>query len=336
MALLWMDGFDNYDSTGDISTKLSRSYTVNNSNTITATTGRYTGKAVAFAPGKDGVSRIFKTITPTSGTTYLICGFNIKIFSDHRQTYINSGWNGMTNGISIDGITLRCGPNVVTTLSYNTWYHMEIRIPLATSGGNKYELYLDGVTVFSNSSLSFAFSSGLYFGANFSYYNVSSYSAFDDLYILDDTGSTNNSKLTTSTYVPRIETLVPTSTVANDFSLTNVAAAHEAADNIPVNTAQYISSTTVGHKARFGVGDLTNINNIKAVQFSGLCSNTTPANNDWKFLMNNTEVGTTKTVTDILSNSTPITKQVFETNPITSAAWTTSDVNSIEAGIINK
>jgi hypothetical protein len=220
MALLWMDGFDHYGTIGggDISTRLAKSYTVSNSNIIAPMNGRYGQTGVAFAPGKNGVSRIFKSITPNVGTTHLIVGFNIMIFSDHRETYINSGWNGTTNGISIMATTLRCGPNVVTTLSYDTWYHMEIRIPLTTSGSNKYELYLNGATVFSSSSLSFAFSSGLYFGANFSYYNDGYYSVFDDLYIMDNTGSTNNARIGTELYIPRIETTFPIDDTTNNFT----------------------------------------------------------------------------------------------------------------------
>ena len=336
MALLWMDGFDTYNTTGDISTSLARSYTVSNSNSIAAVTGRYARTGVQFSPAKNGYSRLFKSITPTVGATHLFVGFNIKIIPGNMNTYINSDW-GQATGVWIDSSTLKCGPNTVTGLNYNTWYHIEIRIPLtATSGSNKYELYLDGATVFSSSSLNFSFSSGLYFGAQFQWNYTSPYSVFDDFYVLDNTGSTNNARLSTLSYVPRIETLFPTSTTASDFTLTGAATAHEALDNVPVNTGQYISSTTAGHKARFGVGDLTNINNIKAVQFNSLASNTTNANNDWKFLMDNTEIGTTKTVTEVLTNSTPISSQIFETNPITSAAWTASNINSIEMGIVNK
>lgn len=336
MALLWMDGFDTYNTTGDISTSLARSYTVSNSNSIAAVTGRYARTGVQFTPGKDGYSRLFKSITPTAGATHLFVGFNIKIISGNMHTYINSDW-GIQTAVWIYVNILYCGNNSIATLSYNTWYHIEIRIPLtATSGSNKYELYLDGALVFSSSSLNFSFSSGLYFGAQFQWNNQGPYSVFDDLYILDNTGSTNNARLSTLSYVPRIETLFPTSTTASDFTLTGAATAHEALDNVPVNTGQYISSTTTNHKARFGVGDLTNINSIKAVQFNGLASNTTNANNDWKFLMNDTEVGTTSTVTDVLTNSTPISRKIFETNPITSAAWTSGNINSIEAGIINK
>jgi hypothetical protein len=210
--------------------------------------------------------------------------------------------------------------------------------PITASAGNPARMYLDGVLVGSSThtQASIGWNGTLRIGHPISNGGQNGIVHIDDFYVLDDTGSTNNARLSSSTYIPRIETLVPTSTVANDFSLTGVAAAHEALDNIPLNTSHYIASTTTGHKARFNVGDLTNINNIKGVQFTGVCSNSTAANNDWKFLMSNTEVGTTKTVTDILANSTPITQEIFETNPITASVWTVSDVNSIETGIINK
>lgn len=227
MALLWMDGFDHYGTaiSGDASTRLAKAYTVSNSNSILCSTGRYSqGNAAYMACGKYGTTRIHKSITPTVGTTHLICGFNIymgQVYSTNIQ--INSGWNAKINGIFIDylawpNFALYCGPNNVATLSPNTWYHMEIRIPITTSGSNKYELYLNGTTVFSSSSLSFAWANGLFFG-NVDHNNNSGYVfALDDLYVMDDTGTTNNARIGTELYIPRIETTYPVDDVTNNFT----------------------------------------------------------------------------------------------------------------------
>jgi hypothetical protein len=223
MALLWMDGFDHYgtSNSGDASTRLAKVYTVSNSNIILCTTGRYTqgtgAGCIYMAANKYGTTRIYKPITPTSGTTHLICGFNIYLGTAQNTVYINSGWAGPTNGVSIQGNVLKCNNSTVATLSVNTWYHIEIRIPITTSGSNKYELYLNGTTVFSSSSLSFAWANGLYFGHvdnNTQGYTV----AFDDLYIMDDTGTTNNARIGTELYIPRIETTYPIDDVTNNFT----------------------------------------------------------------------------------------------------------------------
>jgi hypothetical protein len=226
MALLWMDGFDHYNNpTTDASVALAKVYTVNNSNSILCSTGRYSQSAVYMAPtNKNGVTRIYKAITPTVGTTHLIIGFNIYVYGG-TNVFINSGWNDDTNGISIRQghpspyALLKCGPNTVANLSYNTWYHIEARVPITTSGSNKYELYLNGATVFSSSSLSFAWANLLYIGCRDDFGHTGYHFALDDLYIMDNTGTTNNARIGTELYVPRIETQFPSSDVTNDFTL---------------------------------------------------------------------------------------------------------------------
>ena len=500
MALLWMDGFDHYSNSasGDVSAILAKAYTVSNSNIILCSTGRYEaiGKgAIYMAANKYGTTRIFKPITPTVGTTYLICGFNIYLTTSQNTVYINSGWNGQTNGITIAGNVLKCGPNTVTTLSLNTWYHIEIRIPITTSGSNKYELYLNGATVFSNSSLSFAWANGLYFGHVDN--NTQGYTfALDDLYIMDNTGSTNNARIGTELYIPRIETMYPVDDTTNDFTpsytpITSVTYGFEnllsnstpatilstvetacgfsnlfqqggadlntystffrsdssggvgdsrvlmlrcfnsttsisfdtiassfsfwyrdaqngatglgsvqsvfsitvngvqtfpaisgtiqqytvtldpnkinsiklmssgvnndfiAIDNFTVtytskNAAQglgkvpapsaYLQSTTNGNKIIGNISNLNTINDVKAVGFMPLASESVSATtSSYKLIANNggsdTEIGSTQSVTGTTTARGP---QFFDINPLTSAAWTASDVNAIKAGVINK
>jgi hypothetical protein len=356
MAIRFMDGFDQYHATtgNSIAVALTRNYTVVNDNYINTSTGRYTGMGMIMSWNKNR-TYIDKTGLSASGVARFIVGFNIKATS-LVGTAIGvfhicpSNATSFYNGLARKGLTFCRNGHVYynigdgaqwdggVLLTANTWSHWEMVLPVSPGTGNPTIIYKDGIQVYSSTNIdsNFAWNGTLRIGSSTFAQYPPEYYVIDDLYVLDDTGSTNNARLSTSTYVPRIETLVPTSTVANDYTLTGVAAAHEALDNIPLNTGQYITSSTTGHKVRVGVGDLTNINNIKGVQFAGVCSNTTAANNDWKFLMSNTEVGTTKTVTDILANSTPITQQIFETNPITASAWTVSDINSIEAGIINK
>jgi hypothetical protein len=253
MALLWMDGFDHYSNgiSGDASAILAKSYTVSNSNIILCSSGRYnSGSAIYMAANKYGTTRIFKPITPTVGTTHLICGFNFWLSTAQNTVYINSGWNGSTNGVTIAGNVLKCGNNTVTTLNTNQWYHMEIRIPITTSGSNKYELYLNGATVFSSSSLSFAWANGLYFG-HVDNNNTQGYTfGLDDLYILDDTGSTNNARIGTELYIPRIETRFPVDDVTNNFtpSYTPLATVNDGFESLASGTngatlASYLETT---------------------------------------------------------------------------------------------
>ena len=328
MAIRFMDGFDKYHSTNntDISVALARNYTsvvASDSNKIQA--GRFGGHALQINNYKNWGS-ISKAIS-ASGVSRFIIGFNLKFMSggiNDRALSLGPSNASVYGGGTSRGLTVRrdgvlaynTGVLNMTygTLTNNTWYHIEMIWPITTSVGNPVKLYVDGAEVASDttSAGNIAWNGTLLITSNLAY--STNASCIDDLYVLDDTGSTNNTRISSLSYIPRIETMYPTSTVANDFTITGGGTAHQTLDNVPVNTGQYISSTTTSHKARFEVGDLTNINNIKGVQFGAVCSNTTTANDDWKFLMNNTEVGTTKTVTDLLSNSTQFTEQIFETN----------------------
>jgi hypothetical protein len=225
MALLWMDGFDHYgtNNSGDASTRLAKVYTVSNSYSVLCDTGRYqtrTGAgAIYMACGKYGTTKITKAITPTLGTTHLICGFNIytgNVYGSYIR--IMSGGTVEANAVSILSNVLKCGPNTIQTLTGNTWYHMEIRIPITTSVSNKYELYLNGTTVFSSSSLSFAWTNILEIGTQDTNNNGGYHVALDDLYVMDDTGSTSNARIGTELYIPRIETTYPIDDVTNNFT----------------------------------------------------------------------------------------------------------------------
>jgi hypothetical protein len=216
MALLWMDGFDHYSNSGDISTRLTRaSYVVNNTNTIAAIDGRFGGKCIGLAPGKYGNTLLRKDLTPNVGTTHLFIGFNFIAGGDNRGFFIYSG--NSSTGVSIVGSTLRVNSTNITTLT--GWNHIEIRANVSSVGAsNKYEVYLNGTAVFSSTTVSFTWSNYIEFGAYFSYYSVSHYGYIDDLYVMDNTGTTNNTKLGTELYVPRIETQFPVDDVTNDFT----------------------------------------------------------------------------------------------------------------------
>lgn len=356
MVIRYMDGFDQYHPTtgNSIAVALTRNYTVVNDSYINSSTGRYTGMGMTMSWNKNR-TYIERAGLSSSGVARFIVGFSMKtsLLTGLAQGVFSicaSNATSLYDGLARKGLTFcRNGQVSYNTgdaaqwnggvlMVANTWSHWEMVLPISPGVGNPTIIYKDGIQVYSSTHAdsNFAWNGTLRIGSVPFSQQTPDYYTIDDLYILDDTGSTNNARLSTSTYVPRIETLIPTSTVANDFTLNGVASAHLAADNLPVNTGEYLSSTTVGHKSRFGVGDLTNINSIQGVQFSAVCSNSTAASNNWKFLLNNTEIGTTKTVTDILQSSTSHTQEVFELNPISGIGWTTSDINSAEIGVIHK
>lgn len=350
MAMRWMDGFDKYQTTNtDITSDISRIYTFSGDGSVSTKNGRYTGKSASIVSYGTGTF-ITKSIS-SSGVSKFIIGFNINADSQTTGDF-GSFWISPSNATGNGSYQANRGLTFCRNgrVFYNSgqtagqdlgliasgWIHIEMVIPMSPGIGNPTIIYKNGIEIYNSTDATSSFGWNDFLKIGYPPNGINGGYMIDDLYILDDTGTRNNSRVSTLTYVPRIETLVPTSTVANDFSLTGVASAHLAGDNIPHNSSQYVSSTTNDNKVRFGVGDLTNINNIKAVQINSLCANSDVTTDSYKLLMNNTEIGTTKTVTNALISTTPIDYELLETNPITSSAWTVSDVNSIEIGIINK
>lgn len=359
MAIRFMDGFDKYHSTNNINvaTHLARTYnSVVSDDFIKVQAGRYGGQALEFSSWKE-LARIEKSISSV-GVTYFVIGFNYKYvkmhIGDDKSAIIIKPSNATEYGAgTFKGITFRDGGVVVynsgtngnitsSALTNNTWYHIEVVCPITAGVNNPAILYINGVEIgrSTHSDASIGWNGTLqikdctYFKSNT---GIAPSQLIDDFYVLDNTGSTNNGRLSSASYIPRIETLLPNSTVANDFGMSDmVSEPYQAMDNVPVNTSHYAYSSVNGNKTRSGLSNLTNISSVKAVQFNGLCANSTAATDNWKFLANNTEVGTTKTVTNTITSSTAINAEIFEVNPVTSSNWTSTSVNSIEVGVIDK
>lgn len=359
MVMRFMDGFDKYHSTNNtnVVTYLARIYnSVVSDDFIKVQAGRYGGKALELSSYKE-LARIEKAIS-SSGVTYFVIGFNYKYVKVHigdgNPAIIIKPSNATEYGAgTFKGITFRDGGVVVynsgtngsitsSALTNNTWYHIEVVCPITASVSNPAILYIDGVEIgrSTHSDASIGWNGTLQI-KDCTYYKsnrqISPSQLIDDFYVLDNTGSTNNGPLSSPSYIPRIETLLPNSTVANDFSMSDIVSEpYQVMDNVPVNTSHYAFSSINGNKTRSGLSDLTNISSVKAVQFNGLCANSAAATDNWKFLANNTEVGTTKTVTATITSSTAINSEIFDTNPVTSSDWTATSVNSMEVGVIDK
>lgn len=346
MAIRWMDGFDYYGASGSINANLARTYTISESggtDNLTAATGRYTGKCVSSLVS--GTTNSMKVAISSSGVTSFIIGFNFKIPSINYdgEFYVGKGTYNSANGLRLvyDDLSFAWNIYLNNTLmgtqpNFTSWHHMELVIPITPSGGTPCRCILDGVEIgTTTSSWSWDGTLQIYMsnsmGCDF---------YFDDLYVMDNTGSTNNAPIASTLYVPRIEYLVPTSDITMDFSLTGGASGNAITSQIPFESADYLQSTTNGNKALMGLSDITNITNVNAVCATCFASESVSATTStFKFLMNNgtdTEVGSTMSVTGSLISTTPYSRQLFDVSPLTSSGWTVSEINSLKSGIINK
>jgi hypothetical protein len=232
MALLFMCGFDAYGPANS------------NSTTVAAllTAGEWTTNAVAVtivAPlSSAGYALSFATsnaslqLTKTLAASYgrLIGGFrfssNVAGFfgisftdggSAQASIVVNSGGTiSVRNGIFNSGTVLATSTASITA---NTTHYLEWDITFANTGS--FTVWLDGVAVIGGSSGvagtgdTTTTANSTANGIGFANSNTAT-GIIDDLYLFDNTGSTNNAPLLTS---PRIETQFPTGDGAVQFAV---------------------------------------------------------------------------------------------------------------------
>src|SRR6266446_8763471 len=234
MVSLLTDGFDKYGPTGTVSPAVT---TLLTQGEWTSTTGSAftivaplstTGNALNINASNQGY--IQKTLA--GNYSRLIGGFRF-------QTTLAS--NTYTVGIVLlDGANLQCSAGIDTSghptiragnlsasavgtsgssVSTNSIHHLGFDITFGTSAA--YQLWLDGVSVLGGTGTTRNGSSNNYANA-ISIGVVGAFATglitFDDFYLFDTSGSTNNAQLTTN---PRIETQYPTSD--NQTQWTNTA-----------------------------------------------------------------------------------------------------------------
>lgn len=325
MALLFMDGFDSVD--------LSSKWDYVDHATVATST--YTDTTTRFGVGRliYGNSAynldVYKNIT-ASAAAY--CG--VAAAPESYATVELRGDAGATLHISAKivkseaKVYLYRGTTVIDSAdiaSSASWNYLEVGGTIHDTSGTA-QVYINGVEV-----INFV-GDTRNGGTNLTFDRVwlkcDSNSAFDDFYVCNDVGSTNNTFLGDV----RVQTLVPNAAGANtDFTPTGGTNYANVAD-IPDDTGTYNTSSTVGHKDTYDFSDLvsgtgtvfgiqTNMHAKKADAGIGALKEIVVAG-----------ATTYDGNTTQLPTSTAWIGQIRETNPDTSAAWTVGDVNSLEAG----
>ena len=224
MALIAMDGFDKYGAANSNSTAVA----------ALLTAGEWTsagGSAVIVAPlsATGQALRITTTMTvaKTLGASYarLIGGVRFSsdltgtncgvLFSDAGTAQASVSINSTTGLISIrnGGITGTAIATSVVSVSANTTHYLEWDVTFGNSAA--FQVWLDGVSILSGSGDTTATANNTANGIALASASVV-FATFDDLYLFDATGTTNNASLLTS---PRIETQFPNADGAVQFAV---------------------------------------------------------------------------------------------------------------------
>lgn len=248
-------------------------------------------------------------------------------FDDTLRVQFNAN-----NGIDLrdwNGSLLAASTNNI--ISINTWYHVELKAVSDQSAG-EVELKVDGTTVATANTLNTdrngdgKWSSAILSPIGNLLHNV----IFDNLYICNDQGSTNNDFLGECF----VRTLAPTSDAGpNDGSPASGNDHYEMVNyRWESGTSNYITLNTDGDKEMFGFESLSDTANNFGLCLASLIKRSTanPIKINQVFKSGASE-------TSLNSVSVPPSNRfgvqhIIETNPDTSNLWTYSEINSGEFG----
>lgn len=223
----------------------------------------------------------------------------------------------------------------VAALSINTEYYIEWKITFANSiSADTCVVKINGVQVLNVASgqdtqaSANASANGFHLGG----FNQASTCIYDDLYLCDQSGSTNNDFLGDI----RVDTVFPTSDGNYTAFTPSTGSDHYAlVDETEPNTTDYNDGATVGDRDSYGLGNLTALTSQTVY---GVQVNAAILKDDAGAKSAATFVRSASTNQDgaavALGTSQVYVSQIFEQDPNAAAAWTETTVNAMEAGVV--
>lgn len=341
--LIFIDGFDHY-ATADLSKKWTS--VVGAGATIVAGSGRRGGGAF----GNATVSAAFNVSKAIPATTSFVIGFaffygTFPVASRVICQLLDAGTAQCSLLFNVDGTlsvvrstgTALTNGTSVAVLSGSTYYYIEWKVTISDSiSANSCKVRVNGVDVITvatsqdTKATANSTANSVLIGSSSSFGSDDVY--FDDFYICDQSGSTNNDFLGDV----RIDTIYPTSDGNySQFTPSTGTTHYTLVDETAPNTSDYNDGAAVNDRDSYGMGNLASIaaQTVYAVQVNAA--------------INKDDAGSKSAATFVRSSSTngdgastalgttqAYVSQVFETNPNGSIAWTETTVNAMEAGVL--
>jgi hypothetical protein len=206
----------------------------------------------------------------------------------------------------------------------NVWRYVELKYNTTTGAAT---VRVDGISVITATTItttSVPLITMGYSGGN------SGDLTFDDLYVLDGTGTVNNDFLGDV----RVQTLYASSDGSNSQLTPSTGTTHyNLVNEATPDTTSYVSSSTAGQKDTYQFQDLaSNTKNVFGVEITNYAHKDAagPA-----AFSNIARVGATDYVQTAqpLSTSWTANRDLLEINPATGLPWAPSDINSAEFGV---
>lgn len=249
-------------------------------------------------------------------------------------------WDGTSTLLRLRvGATANAGTIIGTSsagLATDSWHVLEWRWKVITATTGNAELWLDGTQVITfsgdvaNSATLNALT--LILGVASAQTNAAgAYQAIDDVAVNDISGSFNNARIGDG-YVVLLKPTGAGTTTQLTRGGTDTGANYSQVNELPPVMTQYVLSATVGQRDLYALDDLpAGIASINAVEAVLLAQKSDAGAGSLAPTIKSSST-TTESTAQALGTSAAYIRQVYETDPATSAAWTTSAVNALEAG----
>ncbi len=339
MALLWIEGFDEFGSTTVAgATVLARKYTVSNGTTGNLVTGRFgTGYALQLASGTWGNTLKKLSLAGTTDATFTV-GIACKWSQFETEAAFLTLVDGTTEAIALcmtqDGrLKLKANTSLGTTYATsnfscntNAWYYFELQIVCSSSTNYTYDLRLGGTTVFSGSDTHKLGTHAYIDGFIIYGYNWKGTLTVDDVYATSgSTGFLGN---------VRVDTVFPNGDSATVQWTPSTAGTHYTlVDENPVNDdTDYVEDSTSGHVDLYDFANISVLNSIKGAMICVDCKDTSASST----IQTRCVSGATTSDSSALTVPTSYTTltQMVETDPNTGSAWGNTAFNSAQFGVL--
>lgn len=333
MAVLHMDGFDTYTSVTEVAARYSGT---TSSVTLNATGSRFGGPC--YYPNTAGLT---VNIAHTGSAALIVGGTALPSGTTNPIIqFFNTTGSAVTPELSLvndsGGLKLYRGSSSGTLLAtatgtYSTaiWRHYEVKVTIADSGGTV-EVRVDGVVALTFTGDTRNTTTGTAGLDRIVWWGSTSGSgAWDDIYILDTTGSVANNFLGDV----RINTLAPTSDSSVQFTRSTGASNYLCVDEGKYNSdTDYVESATVGHIDKYGYADLSaSVSTVHAVQALTWAKKTDAATRTMRNKIYS-NASTADGATYGLTTTYAPYAQIATLNPDGSVQWTPTTVNAALAG----
>jgi hypothetical protein len=334
MALLGMNGFEDYGDTAD----MKADDFVTTVGTMAFETGRITGRALTINSFDDDYYH--HLTAPTTATWYI--GLGVKATSPPSSDSVliftrnTDGGEEIRVYLAVGGTmqVRRSGTLLGTTtnsVNFGTWNHIVLKVFQNNTTGTV-EFWLNGTKEIDLTNVD-----TLNTVASLQYVHIAAVSAslpiaIDDLYIGDDSGT----DMTDQQGDCVIEMLTPNANgTTNNFTASPAVSNYLNVDDgsAPDDDTTYNHSSTATHKELYACSNITgNVDTIHAVQVRAYARKEDAGNRQINLICRNN-------VTEVDSGQKGLTttygykSHIYENDPDGGGNWTEADVNAMEVGL---